>query len=190
MKLYLLPLLWPLTVSHSPGLKPWCSISATLPTLYASLQYLSVNKPAFLHVKHCCAASKSILLLPSNQFTLPSIFSSQTATRKKNCPKTHLCSPLSSHPSISFSKHILILTSCHGSSLLWGPDILVVYSNILTGSLYPSEALYTLNIVKLDSYHHHYVSHWGSMSESNKKNHIWSICLLIKSLREENNQLL
>lgn len=146
MKLYLLPLLWPMTVFHSPGLKPWCSISATPPTLYASFQYLSVNKPAFLHVKHCCAASKSILLLPSNQFTLPSIFSSQTATRKKNCPKTHLCSPLSSHPSISFSKHILILTSCHGSSY---SEVWIYWLYIATSWQAPCihQRLYTLSIL-------------------------------------------
>lgn len=55
--------------------------------------------------------------------------------------------------------------------LFWGLDILVVSSNNLTGSLYPLEALYTFNIVKLDSYPHHYVSHRGSTSESKNKPH-------------------
>lgn len=47
--------------------------------------------------------------------SLCSLFSLPIQPPERNCPKTNLCSPLSSHLSISSSTHTLILVSCHGS---------------------------------------------------------------------------
>lgn len=57
---------------------------------------------------------------------------------------------------------LLILRSGYADRIQQCPDR-------LPAPISPSEALYLPNVAKLDRYPYHYMSHWGSMSESSKK---------------------
>lgn len=181
MEFYLLPQLWSSLqiMSSSSGLQP-DAVSLLPYQCSMPLRSLpqSINQP-------CCPASKSILLLPSNQPALPSIIPSQTATRK-NLPWKSFMSSLG-FPSLYFLLKAHFHSHSHSHrlpwfSLFWDLDAQTILCNVLTGSLQPSllQRLWApLNIVNLDSYFHHEVSHWGSMPESSKKQQK-SISLLIK----------
>lgn len=87
-----------------------------------------------------------------------------------SCPPTYFL--FKAHSRFSFTAMVLLI-------LRFGcTDCIQQCSDRLPTSISPSEALYPLNIAKLDRYPHHYMSRQWFMSESRKKK--WWIILLIK----------